>query len=360
MSVIKSFYESFKEALVMKKVITLITVLFLLPFMVSNVFAVSEAAVLFLLISPNARAGGMGEAFVAMSDDVSAVYWNPAGLAFQEGKQFTSMYSKWLPQFNLDDLYFIFGAYRQSIEGVGTIGANITYINLGEQTITGETDPTPLGTFNSNEWALTLSYATLLTENFGVGLNVRYIRSNLSKVGAGAEKGSGQANAFAVDLGVLKKNFFIDNLNFGLNISNIGPKVTFVDASQADPLPTNFKVGFAYRVLDQEFNKITLVFDVNKLIINKNKDGTSDSVIKAFATAWGNDDYIFNFGGEYWYADLIALRAGYNHDPAGNSKYATFGAGLRYSIYQFDFGYIAAGDEHPLANTMRFSLTIGK
>ncbi len=348
----------------MKRFIALGTLVLLLTFTATNVFAVSEAAVLFLLISPTARAGGMGEAFVGMADDVSAVYWNPAGLAFQEGKQFTSMYSKWLPQFELDDLYFLFGAYRQSIEGLGTVGANITYINLGEQTITGETDPTPLGSFNSNEWALTLSYGTLLSENLGVGLNIRFIRSNLASVGAGSEKGKGTSSAFAVDLGVLKRNLFIDGLNLGVNISNIGPKITYIDASQADPLPTNFKIGLAYRVLDQEFNRITLVFDVNKLLVNRTTDADgnthTDPLSKAFFTAWGNDDYILNFGGEYWYANLIALRAGYNHDPAGNSKYATFGAGLRYSIYQFDFGYIAAGDQHPLANTMRFSLTIGK
>ncbi|MFQ5772478.1 MAG: PorV/PorQ family protein, partial [bacterium] len=202
--------------------------------------------------------------------------------------------------------------------------------------------------------------ATLLSENLGVGINVRYIRSNLSSVGAGAEKGDGQANAFAVDIGLLKKNLFINRLNFGLNVSNIGPKITFVDADQADPLPTNLKVGFAYRVLDQEFNKLTFVFDVNKLLVNKNKDGTSDSVLKAFATAWNNNDLIYNVGAEYWYANLIALRAGYNYDRAGKVKYLTVGAGLRYAIYQFDFGYISAGENHPLSDTMRFSLTVGR
>ncbi|RMD90608.1 MAG: hypothetical protein D6813_08910 [Calditrichaeota bacterium] len=327
---------------------------------VSNAFAVSEAAVLFLLISPHARASGMGEAFVGLADDVTAIYYNPAGLAFQEGKQFTSMYAKWLPQLDLEDMYYIFGAYKQSIEGLGTIGVDLTFLNLGKQTITDETGPEPLGTFTSNEWALTFSYATLLSENFGIGLNLKYIRSNLSDVGAGAEKGSGKASAFAVDIGILKKNFFIDRLNFGVNISNIGPKITFIDAAQADPLPTNFKAGFAYRAIDQKYNKLTFVFDVNKLIVNRKADGTSDSVFKAFVTAWNNNDYIFNFGGEYWYSDLIALRAGYNYDYAGNAKYLTLGAGLRYSIYQFDFGYISAGQDHPLSNTMRFSLTIGR
>ena len=349
----------------MKRFITNLAALLVLVIAIPNAVAqVSQAAVLFLLISPNARAGGMGEAFVGMADDASAIYWNPGGLAFQEGKQFTSMYSKWLPQFNLDDLYFLFGAYRQSVEGLGTIGVNVTYINLGEQIITDETGPDPIGTFNSNEWALTLSYSTLLSETVGLGLNIRYIRSNLASVGAGAEKGDGQANAFAVDVGILKKSFLTKRLSLGVNVSNIGPKITFVDASQADPLPTNLRLGFAYRLLDQEFNKLTIVADMNKLLVHKNEDGTSDPLIKAFITSWStnepNKGIIYNFGAEYWYANLIALRAGYNWDEAGNSNYLTVGAGLRYAIYQFDFGYISAAENHPLSNTMRFSLTIGK
>lgn len=348
----------------MRRLTTCLAALLILVIAVPNVFAVSEAAVLFLLISPNARAGGMGEAFVAVADDASAIYWNPAGLAFQEGKQFTSMYSKWLPQFNLDDLYYLFGAYRQSIKGLGTIGINITYINLGEQIITDETGPEPIGTFNSNEWAIALAYSTKLSQDLGIGVNIRYIRSNLSSVGAGAEKGDGQANAFSIDIGLLKRNLFLDRLNFGVNISNIGPKITFVDAAQADPLPTNLKLGFAYRVVDQEHNRLTLVADMNKLLVSKNEDGTSDPLAKAFLTAWDNQEpnkgMIYNFGAEYWYANLIALRAGYNWDEAGNSNYLTIGAGLRYSIYQFDFGYISAGENHPLSDTMRFSLTVGK
>jgi len=223
----------------MKRITTSVIIFFVLVCSISNLFAVSEAALLFLLISPHACVAGMGEAFVAISDDVSAIYWNPAGLAFQKDKQFTSMYAKWLPQFNLSDLYYIFGAYRQSIEGLGTVGINITYLNLGEQNITDETSPDVIGTFNSNEWAVFLAYATLLSENLGVGLNFRFIRSNLAQVEVGAQKGVGVANAFALDFGVLKKHFFIDRLNFGLNVSNIGPKITYINASQADPILTN-------------------------------------------------------------------------------------------------------------------------
>jgi len=343
----------------MKKFTGLLTLLLGLTFAAPSAFAVSEAAVLFLLISPHARVGGMGEAFVGLADDVSAVYWNPAGLAFQQGKQFTSMYQPLLPQFNLQDLYYLFGAYRESFEGLGTLGFNVTYANYGQQIITDETGPDALGTFNSNEYALNLSYATLLSENTGVGLTIKYIRSNLSEVGAGAERGDGKASAFAIDLGFLKKNLLINRLNFGLNIANIGSKITYIDNAQADPLPTNFKAGFAYIAVDQPYNKLTFVADMNKLLVNRHRDGSVDSVIKAFGTSWKNKNYIFNFGAEYWYANLIALRAGYYDDPDGSVQYLTLGAGLKYSIYQFDFGYISAGDSNPLSDTMRFSLTIG-
>jgi hypothetical protein len=332
----------------------------------TNLFAVSEAGVLFLLISPTARAGGMGEAFGAVADDASATYFNPGGLAFQEGKQFTSMYSKWLPQFNLSDLYYLFGAYRQSVKGLGTIGFSVTYINLGEQQQTLETGPEPVGTFNSNEYSLAASYSTLLTENTGLGINLKYIRSNLSgSVQVGSEKSNGTANAFAIDVGVLKKNLFINRLNLGVSIANIGPKITYVDAAQADPLPTNLRFGLAYDLIQQEHNRLTLAADVNKLLVNvtTNADGEreTDSVFKAVFSSWGNSDMIYNMGAEYWYANLIALRIGYNNDDAGNVKYLTLGAGLKYDIYQFDFGYITGGGENsPLSDTMRFSLTVGQ
>jgi len=346
----------------MKKLTALFTVLLLSAGSASSVFAQSQGGLLFLLISPNARAGGMGEAFVAMSDDASATYWNPAGLAFQQGSQFTGMYAQLLPQFNLSDLYFMNVAGRTSVEGLGTLGGSITYVSYGDQVNTDATGPEPLGTFGSFDVAFTVSYATLLSESLGAGVNIRYIRSNLAPFGAGAEQGDGRANAFSVDLGVLKRNFFIDRLNFGLNISNIGPKVTYIDAAQADPLPTNFRMGFAYSAVQQEFHQLTFVADMNKELVKRTQDGT-DPLLKAFFTAWDNEranrGIIYNLGAEYWYADLIALRSGFYWDKDGEVDYLTFGAGLRYSIYQFDFGYIAGGEDNPLTDTLRFGLTIG-
>jgi len=364
----------------MKKLFVTLICIFMLLFSFSQVYAVSEAAVLFLMISPGARASGMGEAFVALADDATAVFWNPAGLAFQEGRELTLMHANWLPQFG-SDLFYEFGAYRQSFEGIGTVGLNITYLNLGKQIITGEDSPEPLGEFSSYEFAVSGTYGTKLAENWAVGLGLRYIRSALSSVGAGAEKGDGKANAFSFDVSTLYKVPFMTRLSFGMNLSNMGPKITYIDAAQADPLPTNLKIGLAYRIVDDQYNKLTVTGDMNHLLVKRNSDGTSDPWYKAIVTSpWtiveketqnlGSEDEkvvgqstIFNgilsTGIEYWYSNLIALRAGYYYDEPGKVKFVSFGAGIQYNLYRFDFGYVSAAEGHPLANTMRFSLTMG-
>ncbi len=351
----------------MRRVVVVLVMFMLLTGFVSQVWAVSEAAVLFLMISPGARAAGMGEAFVATADDATAVYWNPAGLAFQYGREITIMHANWLPQF-ASDMYYDFLAYRQDIEGVGTVGANITFLNMGKQIITGEESPEPLGEFSSYDLAIAGSYGTTITEQLALGVTLRYIRSNLSPVGAGKERGSGQANAFSFDVGLLYRfSFLSEKLTWGMNLSNMGPKIAYIDAAQADPLPTNLKAGFAYKLVNQQYNRLTIAADINKLLVTPHAEGeTADPFYKALITSWYDEEWsvevkkmIFSAGAEYWYSDLIALRAGYYYDEMGKVKYATFGAGLKYSLYGFDFGYVSAGEGHPLSDTMRFSLTIG-
>ncbi len=350
----------------MKKYFVVISLVLLTMFMSQQAFAVSEAALLFLLISPGARSAGMGEAFVAVADDASAVFWNPAGLAYQYGKQITFMHANWLPGLT-NDLFYEFLAYRMSIEGVGTVGFNVIYLDLGEQQRTDE-QGNQLEKFSSNEFAISACYGTTVTDNIAMGVTLRFIRSNLSKFGAGAEIGSGQASVFAFDVGLLYTFPFHDGkLSWGVNISNMGPKISYIDAAQADPLPTNLKTGFAYRLINQKYNKLTIAADINKLLVTPRADKPADPFYKALITSWYDDkpfqrelDKITrSIGMEYWYSDLIALRAGYYYDKEGKVRYTSFGAGLKYSLYGFDFGYIAAPEGHPLANTMRFSLTVG-
>ena len=348
----------------MKKIVIVVSLLLLIVMFAHQAFAVSEAAVLFLMISPGARAAGMGEAFVAVANDASAVYWNPAGLAQQYGKQITFMHVNWLSGLT-SDLFYEFLAYRQSIEGVGTIGFSVVFLDLGEQQGMDE-QGNPTEKFDSNEYALTASYGATVTDNLSMGVSLRYIRSNLSKTGAGAEQGSGQTSAFAFDVGLLYTFPFLSNkLNWGMNVSNMGPKISYIDAAQADPLPTNLKTGFAYKLIDQKFNKLTIAADINKLLVTPHGEDPADPFYQALFTSWADeplsremDKITRSIGMEYWYGDLIALRGGYYYDKEGKVKYLCFGAGIKYSMYSFDFGYVSANDGHPLANTMRFSLTL--
>lgn len=141
-------------------------------------------------------------------------------------------------------------------------------------------------------------------------------------------------------------------------------KITYVDAAQADPLPTNLKIGFALKVLNTEYNKLTICIDTNKLLVKKNEDGTSDDFYQAIFTAWSDGSFaqqtrrlVSSIGTEYAYNNMIFLRAGYYYDEEGKVKYPSFGAGLQWSKFRFDFAYVAAEQGHPLSDTMRFSLT---
>ena len=154
-----------------------------------------------------------------------------------------------------------------------------------------------------------------------------------------------------------------------MNISNIGPKVTYVDNDQADPLPTNLRLGFAYDIYQSEFNNLTITADFAKLLVKRREEGKSDPVYKGIFTSFsGGFDNVMksiqsSVGAEYWYGKpkLIGLRGGFFYeDPdKGKRKFITLGASIRYSMYGFDFSYINTIEEnHPLANTLRFTLSV--
>ena len=345
----------------------------LLIFTVNNLFAQGESAVPFLLIAPDARPGGMGEAGVAMAENATAIWWNPAGLAFQyenpevdKKGEASLMHVKWLPQFNFSDLWYDFLAARYYVDDIGMIGVGITFLNLGKNVATDE-NGNELGTFDSKEYAFAVSYATKLKENLGIGVNLKFIKSDLTdkNLQVGSENRDGRSSSFAFDIGVKwipAYEIFDNRLSIGANLSNFGPKMTYIDEEQADPLPTNLRFGFAYKLINDEFNQINIVYDANKLLVNRTTDG-SDNVFKAvFYSAWTQDirKITHSLGAEYWYGNLIALRAGYFYEDSkyGGRKFLTFGAGLKYYVFGVDFGYISASEDHPLSDTMRFSLLI--
>jgi len=360
-------------------------------------YAQGEAAVPFLLLAPDSRFSGIGESGSGLADNSAAVFWNPAGIAFLTGTELSITHSNWLPQFNLD-LFYDYLTYRQYFEDLsGSITASITYMNFGEFVRTGEFDPTPLGTFRSFDAALTLGYATKLHPDWGVGVNFRIIHSRLSDQPVGEEKGSGVATSVSFDLAGMWRPEHLDifgwnldnSLSIGANLSNLGPKIYYIDQAQADPIPTNFRLGFAFELVNDEFNSLVYTLDFSKLLVSRTEkvvpsgDTTktvseSDEWYQAIFTAWGDKpfseelrDIVTSMGLEYWYGTpgdfLFALRAGYFYeDPDyGNRKFITFGAGIRYDIYGFDFSYITTSilpgtdENHPLSDTLRFTVLIG-
>jgi hypothetical protein len=177
---------------------------------------------------------------------------------------------------------------------------------------------------------------------------------------------------------------FGNRFSIGFNLSNLGPKISYIDQAQADPIPTNFRLGTAFRLFQDEYNSLTYTLDFSKLLIDKgieSSDSTKsperDEFYTAIFTAWADEpfseelrDIVTSMGLEYWYGRpedfMFAVRAGFFHeDPSyGNRKFLTLGAGIRYDMYGFDFSYITTsmfkdGENHPLADTLRFSLMIG-
>ncbi len=335
-----------------------------------------QTAVPFLLIGPNSRNAGMAETGAGLVNDASAMYWNPAGLGFQDGIDVSITHSPWLPGLGLSDLFYDYLSGKYHVKKLnGTLGMSVTYLNIGEIIQTDEFG-NQTGSYKAFDMAAAVGYGTKVTRDLGVGVVVRFIYSKLEgAVKVGNEQGTGIAYDLSFDVSALwrpqktRLKFINDRLGIGFNFSNIGPKVTYVDAAQADPLPSNFRLGFAYDVVKTDFNNLTLTADFNKLIVHRNSDATSDPLYKALFTTWkvgfGNAlaSVQSSVGAEYWYGNpkLIGLRGGYFYeDPNnGNRRFFTLGAGLRYSLYGFDFSYISTVEQnHPLANTLRFTLSV--
>lgn len=343
---------------------------------------VGITSVPFLQIEPDSRAAGMGNTGVAIADDASAVFWNPAGLAFQKDNQISITHSEWLPQFNADLFYdYLVGKYH--VEDIGTFGGHITYLNLGEQLRTDESG-LEQGRFNSYELAVGLSYGLKLNQNWSLGSGFRYIYSSLAE-GSVSQQQINPGSSVGVDVSAMyKSNVFSligndANMNAGLNISNIGPGVRYTDNAQKDPLPTVFRIGWALNTnLDDDgIHKLTIANDISKVMARLDSEGNPDGVVRSLFTSWDSfkrntgtgevtltlpQQLMYAVGTEYWYNDLFAVRGGYYYEDPNNGdrQYMTIGAGIRYKFLGVDFSYInTLGDEnHPLANTTRFGLLL--
>ncbi len=258
--------------------------------------------------------------------------------------QLTLMHVKWLPELT-DDVYYEFVSFVSSSRDWGTFGGNITFISYGEFMRTGEMGDT-LDYFDSFDIAFTGSYGTALSPSLKAGLSVRLMYSKLSDLGAGMEKGRGTSTGFAVDFGLLYQ--MTRRMNWGLAITNVGPKMAYIDASQADDLPRNLALGFAYKLLQSEYYHFLVTAEANKTLVGLD-DGLSEEL----------KQLVLNGGAEFLYANIFALRAGYIHDEEGEVKTMTLGLGLAlFDTFKFDFSYIPSNSTESLRNTLRISISV--
>ncbi len=364
-------------------------------------------AVPLLMISPDARSGAMGDAGVASSPDANSIHWNPAKLAFIENDMgFAVSYTPWLRAL-VPDINLAYISGYKKIDKDQTLGATLLYFSLGNivfTNIVGEVT----GEFNPNEFAIDLAYSRKLGDNISGGLALRYIYSNLTGgyyIESAGESRPGRS--IAADVSV----FYQDDvslgekdgrLGIGLNVSNIGSKISYTQTADKDFIPINFRFGTSLTVDIDEYNSIAFVGDLNKLLVptppiyltdndgNPIEDVDGNKLIEfgkdpsrsvpngmfgSFNDAPGvvvnteaglrsvfkeeMREFTYSAGAEYWYDKQFAVRAGYFHEHAtkGARKYFTLGAGLKYNVFGLDFAYLIPTEtRHPLENTLRFTL----
>ena len=341
-------------------------------------------AVPFLLIVPDARTGGMGDAGVASLPDVNSTAVNPSKLAFLDHKYgITGSYSPWLNSLKADiNLAYLSGYYR--ISDRNTLGASLRYFSIGKVQLF-DNNQQDLGFYSPNEFAFDFTFARKFGENFALGTAVRYIRSNLSSGNFSSSQNSTAGNALAVDASAhLRKptHFFGKDvlLAFGLNISNIGTKMSYNDNADKFFLPTNLKLGSASTFFMDDKNEITVALDLNKLLVPTQPIYDSNGqivkgrnpnvsvpagIFGSFGDAPGGineelKELSIATGLEYTYNKQLALRCGYFYEnpEKGDRRYFTLGGGFSYQSLQIDLAYIIAETRNsPMANTLRFSLT---
>lgn len=345
-------------------------------------------AVPFLTISPDARAGGMGDVGVATTPDANAMHWNIGKLAFLDEKYngLSLSYTPWLSRL-VPDINLAYMSYAFKLNERQAVGMSLRYFSLGDINFTNE-DGVAQGTFSPNEFAIDGGYSLKLGEQFSLGVALRYIYSNLTQgqVVAGLQTKAGQS--FASDVGFYYKGreFNLErgtkaDWSAGLAVTNVGGKIAYTESGQADFIPANLRLGGTFSFLFDQYNKITLIGEASKLLVptppvrdtdgniiaGKDDDvGFFSGIFQSFNDAPGGfneeiKEVIWQAGAEYWYDDKFAFRGGYHHEHQnkGNRKYFTVGVGLKYNVFGLDFAYLIPANatvRSPLENTLRFTL----
>lgn len=335
-------------------------------------------------IAPDARSAGMGDVGAATDPDVVSQYWNPAKYPFNISRAGVAInYTPWLRQLVSDiDLAYVAGYYR--IGDYSAVSASLRYFSLGEVQMLDDENLT----INPYEMSFDVAYSLMLSEHFSLGAAVRWIYSDLTY---DFTSDTAPGSAFAADLSCYYQNYLNIGerecqLGLGLNISNIGSKISFGGDNNAEFIPTNMRLGASLMVPIDEYNRFTIAADANKLLVPtypKQNEGESteayqervqkdyydvssiSGIFKSFGDAPGGfkeelQEIQWSVGAEYIYHDKFALRAGYHHESEnkGNRKYFTVGAGFKMSVFSLDAGYvIATAKSNPLDQTLRFSLS---
>lgn len=336
--------------------------------------------------APDARAAGMGDVGVATDPDVVSQYWNPAKYPFTISRAGVALnYTPWLRSLVNDiDLAYLVGYYR--IGDYSAVSGSLRYFSLGE-VFTSTNESEDQMTINPYEMSLDVAYSLMLSEKFSIAAAVRWIYSDLTY---NPTDDTTPGSAFAVDLAAYYQNYINIGqrecqLGLGLNISNIGSKITFGGDDRAEFIPTNMRLGASLMIPLDEYNRLTIAADANKLLVPtypKQKEGedTQDyddrvqrdyydvssisGIFKSFGDAPGGfkeelEEVQWSLGAEYTYNDKFTLRAGYHHESEskGNRKYFTVGAGFKMNVFSLDAGYvIATAKSNPLDQTLRFTL----
>lgn len=342
-----------------------------------------RTAVVSQTIATDARAGAMGDVGVATDPDVHSQAWNAAKYPFTISRAGVSLdYTPWLRQL-VSGIALINASGYARLGDYQAVSGSIRYFTVGDVTV----DPAGTMKVKPYEFAVDVAYSRMLSEKFSAAVALRYMYSDLS---GHYDNNVTAGSAFAADLSAFYTNYIVlgsreCQLNFGLNISNIGSKINFGE-DYSYFIPTNLRLGSSLIIPVNEFNRFSISADINKFLVPSmplqrtdetnedyqarlKKDFYDISSINGIFKSFGDSERGFKgeleeinwgIGAEYTYNDRFSLRAGYHHESEaqGNRKYFTVGAGFRLNVMSIDAGYvIATSSSNPLDQTMRVSLS---
>lgn len=345
-------------------------------------------AVISQTIAPDARGGGLGDVGAATDPDVNSQYWNPAKYPFNISRAGVSLnFTPWLRSLVNDmNLAYLSGYYR--IGDYSAVSASLRYFNMGEvYTEDPSVNPNAM-TINPYEMSFDVAYSLMLSEKFSLAAAIRWIYSDMR---FDYKEDSSPVSAFAADIAAYYQNYVVIGqrecqLGVGLDISNIGSKITFSGEEYSEFLPANLRLGASLMIPIDEYNRITLAADANKFLVptvpqqeegedaaeykdrvlrEYNDVSAISGIFKSFSDAPGGfkeelEEINYGLGAEYVYNDKFALRAGYHHESQskGNRKYFTVGAGFKMNVFSLDAAYVVAtAKSNPLDQTLRFTLS---